>query len=122
MKTGADVAEPRIAAFARTVDCRIDDCPKPRAHHSTLCQTHRQRIRKWGDPHFTQWGTADMQDVELIVRERRSAAGLTRLERVLVARGLTEREVPAREVARIVGVDQRTVERWRAKDRKASAA
>lgn len=99
----------------RTTTCRIDDCDKTRAHHSTVCQTHRQRIRKWGDPHFTQWGTADMQDVELIIRDRRTGAGLTRLERVLVARGLAEREVPAHEVARIVGVNQRTVERWRSK-------
>ncbi|MFF8422873.1 hypothetical protein [Streptomyces sp. NPDC015680] len=101
--------------------CRIQDCGKPRAHHRTVCQTHRQRIRKWGDPHFTQWGTADMQDVELIARERRPAEGLTRLERVLVARDLTARKVPAHEVARIVGVEQRTVERWRAKDRTRSA-
>lgn len=101
--------------------CRIEDCGRPRAHHSTLCHTHRTRIRRWGDPHFTQWGTADMQDVDLIVSERRPAEGLTRLERVLIARGLAEREVPAREVARIVGVDQRTVERWRSKDRKAGA-
>lgn len=121
MNIRADVTEPRIAAPARTVDCRIDDCENPRAHHRTVCQTHRQRIRKWGDPHFSQWGTADMQDVELIVRERRPAAGLTRLERVLIAHGLTERQVPAHEVARIVGVNQRTVERWRAKDRKAAA-
>ncbi|MFJ1696242.1 helix-turn-helix domain-containing protein [Streptomyces sp. NPDC088252] len=62
-----------------------------------------------------------MQDVDLIVSERRPAEGLTRLERVLIARGLAERKVPAREVARIVGVDQRTVERWRSKDRKAGA-
>ncbi|MYX67292.1 MULTISPECIES: hypothetical protein [unclassified Streptomyces] len=56
----------------------------------------------------------------LIVTERRPAHGLTRLERVLVARGLTERAVPAAEIARIVGVDKRTVERWRASDRAAA--
>ncbi|MFG2676982.1 hypothetical protein [Streptomyces sp. NPDC048445] len=105
-----------------TATCRIKDCGRPRAHYRTICQTHRQRIRKWGDPHFTQWGTADMQDVELIARDRRPAEGLTRLERVLVARGLTARQVPAHEVARIVGVEQRTVERWRAKDRQEAAA
>ncbi|WP_331728754.1 hypothetical protein OG693_39285 (plasmid) [Streptomyces sp. NBC_01259] len=105
-----------------TSTCRIKDCGRPRAHHRTICQTHRQRIRKWGDPHFTQWGTADMQDVELIAKEQRPAEGLTRLERVLIARDLTARRVPAREVARIVGVEQRTVERWRAKDREASCA
>jgi len=31
----------------------------------------------------------------------------------MVARGLTAREVPAEEIARIVGVQPRTVYRWR---------
>jgi len=97
--------------------CRIEGCDRQRARHRTICERHHQRIRRWGDPHFTQWGTADETDVELIVTERRPANGLTRLERVLVARGLTERAVPAAEIARIVGVDKRTVERWRASGR-----
>ncbi|HEY9370409.1 helix-turn-helix domain-containing protein [Streptomyces sp.] len=59
------------------------------------------------------WQTADEYDVELIVREARPVEGLTRLERVLVARGLTERAVPGEEIARIVGVTPRTVWRWR---------
>ena len=100
--------------------CRIEGCDRERAQHRTVCTLHRQRIRRWGDPHFTQWGTADETDVKLIVTEQRPAHGLTRLERVLVARGLTERAVPAAEIARIVGVDTRTVERWRANDRAAA--
>lgn len=100
--------------------CRIADCDKPARPQRTLCQAHRTRLRRYGDPHFTQWGTADEIDVELVVTERRPVQGLTRLERVLVARGLTERDVPAPEVARIVGVDKRTVERWRANDRQAA--
>ncbi|MEU5900629.1 helix-turn-helix domain-containing protein [Streptomyces venezuelae] len=59
------------------------------------------------------WTEADEFDVEIIVREKRAAEGLTRLERVLVARGLTERQVPGDEIARIVGVSPRTVWRWR---------
>ena len=100
--------------------CRIEGCEKPRVWHRTVCQTHQQRIRRWGDPYFTQWGTADPLGVEFVVEGRRGAEGLTRLERVLVARGLTERNVSASEVARIVGVDKRTVERWRARDRVAA--
>ncbi|MGW2223863.1 helix-turn-helix domain-containing protein [Streptomyces formicae] len=59
------------------------------------------------------WTEADELDVEIIVREARPVEGLTRLERVLVARGLTERRVPGAEIARIVGVAPRTVWRWR---------
>ncbi|MDP5310447.1 hypothetical protein [Streptomyces poriferorum] len=100
--------------------CHIDGCDKPARPQRRMCQAHRTRLRRHGDPNFTQWGSADEFDVELIVTERRPVQGLTRLERVLVARGLTEREVPSHEVARIVGVDPRTVERWRAKDRQAA--
>ncbi|MGW9299643.1 hypothetical protein ACWHA3_02295 [Streptomyces cyaneofuscatus] len=102
--------------------CRIDGCNQDRVIHRTVCSKHRYRLSTWGDPHFTQWGTADPLDVELIVTEQRPAEGLTRLERVLVARGLTERQVPAAEVARIVGVDKRTVHRWRSQDRQKQAA
>ena len=60
------------------------------------------------------WSVADEYDVELVVREVRAVEGLTRLEKVMVARGLTARAVPAEEIARVVGVDPRTVYRWRA--------
>ncbi|MEU8525293.1 helix-turn-helix domain-containing protein [Streptomyces sp. NPDC048629] len=83
---------------------------------------HRTRINRHGDPHFTEWGTADEYDVDLIVRERRPAEGLTRLERVLVARGLTKRGASEAEIAEIVQVDPRTVRRWRAADREHNTA
>ncbi|GAA1887728.1 hypothetical protein GCM10009837_06880 [Streptomyces durmitorensis] len=67
----------------------------------------------WHQTQWRHWKTADEYDVELIVREKRPVEGLTRLERVMVARGLTERRVPAGEIARIVGVTPRTVWRWR---------
>ncbi|QCX81191.1 hypothetical protein C9F11_38040 [Streptomyces sp. YIM 121038] len=59
------------------------------------------------------WRDADDYDVDLIVRERRPAGDLTRLERVLVARGL-HGQLPGTEIARIVGVTPRTVWRWAA--------
>jgi hypothetical protein len=67
----------------------------------------------WHESQWRQWKTADEYDVELIVREARPVEGLTRLERVMVARGLTERDTPAEEIARIVGVTPRCVYRWR---------
>lgn len=59
------------------------------------------------------WADADEFDVDSIVRDPRPVEGLSRLERVMVARGLTERRVPAGEIARVVGVTPRCVYRWR---------
>lgn len=97
-----------------TRHCRIDGCPTPAAKHRNVCYRHHNRIRSYGDPHFTQWTVADDHDVDTAIRARQPTPGLTRLERVLVARGLTEHGLPAEEIARILGVTPRTVYRWRA--------
>lgn len=81
---------------------------------------HRHRIARHGDPDFTEWTVADDTDVALIVEQARPSQGLTRRERVLVARGLTGQGLPASEIARILGVTERTVYRWRAEDRPAA--
>lgn len=94
--------------------CRIGGCPNTARPGRWRCNKHQVRVTRHRDPHFTEWGVADEYDVEVIVREQRPVEGLTRLERVMVARGLTARDVPAGEIARIVGVDPRTVYRWRA--------
>ena len=101
--------------------CRIDDCHKPARHQRHLCDMHRERIRRYGDPHHNTWTVADLYDVEIIARERRPATGLTRLEQRLVARRLTAAKVSAAEIARIVGTTSRTVCRWRAKNRNTTA-
>jgi hypothetical protein len=93
--------------------CEIDDCDSLARAGRRICHKHRIRIARHGDPDFTQWTVADEYDVELIVRDARPVEGLTRLERVMVARGLTARAVPADEIARIVGVTPRCVYRWR---------
>ena len=59
------------------------------------------------------WSVADEYDVDLIVHEPRAVEGLTRLEKVMVARGLTRRDMPAGEIARLLAVTPRTVYRWR---------
>lgn len=94
--------------------CRITDCTTRSIPGRRLCSKHKQRIALHGDPHFTQWTVADDSDVQLIIEQQRPAPGLTRLERIRVARGLTEHGLPATEIARIVGVEPRTVYRWRA--------
>jgi hypothetical protein len=63
------------------------------------------------------WTTADDYDVELVVRDRLPDWGLTRLGRRLAARKLAEIETPVEEVAELIGVDTRTVYRWRAEER-----
>lgn len=100
--------------------CRIDGCTTPAAKQRSLCYRHHHRIRRHGDPDFTTWTVADPDEVELLVRHPRPVHGLTRLERRLVARGLTERRMPAEEIARLLHVEPRTVYRWRAADRNAA--
>jgi hypothetical protein len=95
--------------------CRITDCPKPARPGRRLCDLHRVRLYRHRNPHFTTWTVADDTDVAAIIREQRPAEGLTRLERVQVAQGLTAHGLPADEIARILGVTPRTVYRWRSK-------
>lgn len=93
--------------------CRLDDCTKPAAPRHRICYMHKTRISRHQDPNYTEWTVADEHDVELIIREQRPAHGLTRLERVMVAQGLTNHGLPAEEIARILNVTPRTVYRWR---------
>lgn len=102
--------------------CRTDGCrnlSRPQRRVCSRCKSRQRReqlrLRDYGDPHFSTWTVADEYDVELIARERRPADGLTRLERFLVAKRMTEQGATAREIAQLVGVEQRTVHRWRAK-------
>lgn len=93
--------------------CRITDCPKPARPGRRICDLHRVRLYRHRDPDFTTWTVADDHDVQTLIQQRRPAEGLTRLERVKVARGLTGLGLPAHEIARILGVTERTVYRWR---------
>lgn len=93
--------------------CTLDNCTRQARTGRRICGMHRQRIWRHGNPDHTEWTVADEQDVATIIREARPAPGLTRLERIQVARGLTEHGLPAAEIARIVGVEPRTVYRWR---------
>jgi hypothetical protein len=97
--------------------CRIANCRKPARPGRHLCDLHRVRLYRHRNPDFTQWTVADPHDVAAIIREQRPTQGLTRLERVQVAQGLTEHGLPAEEIARILGVTPRTVYRWRSKAR-----
>ncbi len=94
--------------------CRITDCTTPARPGRHLCTRHKYRLARYGDPHFHTWHVADEHNVAVIVHDRRPARGLTRLERVQVARGLTAHGLPAHEIARILAVTPRTVYRWRA--------
>lgn len=94
--------------------CRLDNCTNNAAPRHRICHMHRTRRWRHGNPHHTEWTVADQQDVATIIRDARPAPGLTRLERVLVAQGLTQHGLPANEIARILTVTPRTVYRWRA--------
>jgi DNA-directed RNA polymerase specialized sigma24 family protein len=76
------------------------------------CATHRARVHRAEIP-AEPFIPVDLDEVEFVVRERVSAAGLSRPEQVLVVAGLVGREVPTDEIARLVGVSARTVHRWK---------
>ena len=101
--------------------CRITGCTAAPRPGRRICFKHRTRITRHGDPHHTEWTVADDHDVQTIIREARPAQGLTRLERIRVAQGLTQLGLPADEIARILNVTPRTVYRWRARTRQAAA-
>lgn len=94
--------------------CRVPRCERPRARRSTLCWTHRERWRQHRDFDHNEWTTADLDDVATAAREERLLPGMTRRERILLGLALTDRGLPAPEVARITQVNPRTVTRWRA--------
>lgn len=93
--------------------CRITNCTTPARTGRQICDKHRTRLIRHHDPHFTTWTVADDHDVQSLIREQRPAEGLTRLERVKVAQGLTGLGLPAADIARILTVTPRTVYRWR---------
>lgn len=67
------------------------------------------------------WSTAHDDEIACVVEERLPDHGLTRLGRRIAARRLAERDAPAEEVAELIGVDTRTVYRWRAEERPLAA-
>jgi hypothetical protein len=93
--------------------CRITGCPRLAAPTKTICYGHRARIRLYGTPHFSQWHTADEHDVAELIRNPCPTRDITRLERRLIGQGLHGR-LPAAEIARLLGVTERTVYRWHA--------
>ncbi|MGW7636028.1 helix-turn-helix domain-containing protein [Streptomyces decoyicus] len=103
-------------------ECSIDDCTTTAAPRRTVCHKHRTRLNRYGDPDFTQWTVADDMDVQLLIEQQRVPDGATRLERRLIAVGLSERGLSAERVAEVVAVAPRTVHRWRAQHRTHTAA
>jgi len=66
------------------------------------------------------WSTVNDDDIAFVVEDRLPDHGLTRLGRRIAARQLAERDAPVDEVAELIGVDRRTVWRWRAEERQAA--
>lgn len=71
----------------------------------------------WHDTKPT-WSTAADDEIAFVVEDRLPDWGLTRLGRRVAARQLAERDASVEEVAGLIGVDPRTVYRWRAEDRR----
>ncbi|MFC9891512.1 helix-turn-helix domain-containing protein [Streptomyces pilosus] len=66
------------------------------------------------------WSTVEDLDIDFVVQERLPDHGLTRASRRIAARQLAERNASVEEVAGLIGVDPRTVWRWRREDRNAA--
>ena len=82
--------------------CRYEGCatePRPR---QWVCTKHRKRITRYGSPDGEAWSITER-------RHRKETA------RVLAGRGLT-----AEQIARRIGVTERTVYRWQAEERRAA--
>ncbi|MGW6741708.1 helix-turn-helix domain-containing protein [Streptomyces sp. NPDC055025] len=93
-------------------DCEIPQCPSLARPNRRTCATHRARVHRDAIP-AEPVPLVDLEEVAFVVYERLSAAGMPRPEQRLVVVELTERSVPALEIARLVGVSERTVHRWR---------
>jgi transposase-like protein len=65
------------------------------------------------------WTTAHETDIASVVEHRLPDHGLTRLGRRIAARQLLDKNVPVNEIAQLIGVDPRTVYRWRREERAA---
>ncbi|MFE6412608.1 helix-turn-helix domain-containing protein [Streptomyces sp. NPDC057837] len=73
--------------------CRIAECTKsPR--YGGLCDMHRKRIALHGDPNGVAWSVAERRD------------------RVRITRRMADRGCTATQIARVVGVSERTVYRY----------
>ncbi|MCI3271423.1 helix-turn-helix domain-containing protein [Streptomyces cylindrosporus] len=62
--------------------------------------------------------TTDADDIRAVVHDRLPDTGLSRTARRTATRQLTAAGAPADEIARLIGVTERTVYRYRAADRR----
>jgi DNA-directed RNA polymerase specialized sigma24 family protein len=92
--------------------CRITGCSRLRAPQKRICQLHRSRLYRHGNPHQPNT-PADEHAIEAAVSTRRTLPGLRPAERRAAGLQLTDLGLPAAEVARIFSVTERTVYRWR---------
>ncbi|MEU0370608.1 helix-turn-helix domain-containing protein [Streptomyces sp. NPDC006283] len=92
--------------------CRITNCPRTPQDGRTLCDTHRGRLYRHGNPHQPHTPT-DQHAIEAAVSNRRTLPGLRPAERRAAGLTLSALGLPASEIARIFSVTPRTVYRWR---------
>lgn len=97
--------------------CRIPNCPNTARPQRTLCDTHRGRVYRYGDPHTTAATHIDDIAADAVIRNRQPVPGLNPASRRLITQRLTACGLAAQEIARILGVAPRTVHRYRAVSR-----
>jgi DNA-directed RNA polymerase specialized sigma24 family protein len=93
--------------------CRIDGCTKTTPRHALVCDMHRSRLYRTGDPN--QAATPlDQIAIDATVANRRTPGRLRPAERRRAGQKLAALGLPTPEIARIFDVSERTVWRWRA--------
>lgn len=87
--------------------------PRPIGGHCQPCHNRQRREAS---------RRTDQLAITTTVENRRAAPGLRLRERHAIARQFTALNLPAAEIARILGVSPRSVHRWRARDRETTEA
>ncbi|MYV56472.1 hypothetical protein [Streptomyces sp. SID3212] len=101
-------------------ECATDDCTRQASQWRTICETCRTHLRRTGDPAKAR-AEPDWTAVESAARERRPLPGMTPQERRLAGVRMTGLGLSEAEIADIFAVKPRTVRRWRAQERDATA-
>lgn len=101
--------------------CRIDGCRNTAIPRRTVCGPHKYRLNRQAHACIDLRAETEPDRIPPVVEDRLPDWGLTLADRRTAARELRERGVRAGEIARLLGVTERTVYRWHATARSVGA-
>jgi hypothetical protein len=98
----------------------VIDCEKTPLRHRRICPMHRARLRDHGTTEDPR-APISHHDIDIAVEDRRPNPGLTAPERRTASCQFTANGLSAREIARVLCVNDRTITGYRKADRTARA-